>query len=540
MTPQATGFEDLIPAPQSAGTDATGFEDLAPPTALPPKAQAGPEWGAQIAHAIPHTLGLAGRAVSDASFALPNMAGDFGVGLRNLFGKMTGGQSDFEYPSDMYRRGADQLVKPENRAESIESALAPILIGAGATRLTNAASIILGGAVPTTSAAGAPMFDAAGNAVAQAPNTMTGAQTRTQMLADTLRKSHDLDLVVPRATTNPTMKNRLVEMLGGKVGTAQESAVRNQAAANRVGAEYVGVNPEVPLSVDQLRAMRTELGQGYQAVRRVGDVATDTNFRQPLNEMQDKYAAMHADFPGSTPSPIEKELGALDVQHFGSNTAMDKIISLRDKASAAFRGGENDLGGDYKKLATLLEDQIDRHISTAPGVSPDTITNFRNARTAIAKTHTIEDAIGPNGDVSIAKLASMKKGGEYMTGDLSKLADFGNTFKKAAQSPAAIGSAGVNHLEGGLTGLMAAALGTMGGHEHGTLGMLGGVGAGMALPFVRRGAVNWALGPGQSAAIPKAASALNDLGPTRAKAALLAQMLQQRHEQSESAPTANQ
>lgn len=488
-------------------------------------------FSAQLAHAIPHTVGLAGRAVSDAAFALPNMAGDFGVGLRNLYGKVTGGQSDFEYPSDMYRRGADQLVKPENRAESIETALAPIAVGVGATRLPAAGATILGAASPTSAAA--PMFDAAGNAVAQAPNTMTAAQARAQMLANTLRDSQKLGLVVPRATTNPTAMNHLVETLGSKVGTAQEAAVRNQTAANRVGSEYVGLNPDVPLSVDQLKALRSELGQGYQAVRRVGDVATDSGFRKTLNGLQDKYASMHADFPGSTSSPIEKDLGALDVQRFGSNTAMDKIVMLRDKASAAFRSGENDLGGDYKKLATALEDQIDRHISNSPGISPDTITKYRSARTAIAKTHTIEDALGANGDVSIAKLASMKKGGEYMTGDVSKLADFGNTFKKAAQSPAAIGSAGVNHLEGGLSGLIGVLGATIGGHEHGALGAGLGASAAIGIPIARRGAVNWALGPGQAGAIPKATSALNDLGPTRAKAALLAQTLRQMKEQSE-------
>lgn len=662
----ANAFDDLPPLGSVVPTvGANAFDDITPPVVPTRKAQPETDWGAQIAHAIPHTVGLAGRAVSDAAFALPNMAGDFGVGLRNFYGKATGGQSDFEYPSDMYRRGADQLVKPENKAESIESALAPIVIGAGATRLPAAASTILGGAAPTTAAA--PMFDAAGNAMAQAPNSMTGAQTRAQMLANTLRKSQDLGLVVPRATTNPTTTNRLVEMLGGKVGTAQESAVRNQAAANRVAARYVGLNEDTPITVDALNAIRKEAGAAYEPLRKLGAVAPDQQLRDEMIAARDRIGGVESDFPGSAPSPLSAEInsilgtakstkpvasvgntpapaisaparaptvpapgprngtvldpltltpqtstigpngmpipmrtpapaagprgpnGSISLDPLtlaerppppgnpfggavagpasngatrssaGSAVAMDpltmnpatrtfdasnmvtKIKNLRDAADVAGRGGDKGLAAGYKQIADALENQIDRAaqariVAGDKSIDPNVVNNFREGRKLIAKTYTVQDALNPaSNDVSLQVLGRMRKAGDPMEGELGQLGDFGASFEKASQPPAKIGSAGVNHLEGGLTGMMAAALGTLGGHEHGTLGMIGGVGVGMGLPFARRGAVNWALGPGQSAAIPKAASALNDLGPTRAKAALLAQMLKQRSDQSEPA-----
>jgi hypothetical protein len=61
--------------------------------------------------------------------------------------------------------------------------------------------------------------------------------------------------------------------------------------------------------------------------------------------------------------------------------------------------------------------------------------------------------------------------------------------------------------------------------EHGVLGTAAGAALGMGIPLARRGAVNWALGPGQSGAIPKTVDALKELGPTKAKAAALAQAL---------------
>jgi hypothetical protein len=467
-----------------------------------------------VGDALSHGVGQIGKGVANAAFAIPGMAMDAGVGLRNTIGdaynKAAGNPAtpDYELPSVTWNRGMDEIFgAPRNKMDKVTDAVLPMIVSAGAS-LSGAPALLKNtlAAMPST---GTALGGIAGpEAGAAAINFLSPTEQKRQALIRTLQASQELGLKVPRATSNPTAMNQAVETVGGKIATAQRAATENQAVANRIGAEYVGLDPTLPNTPSALQAQRAEAGQGYQAVRHVGSIETDEAYRKPLYDMQDKYKGMASAFPGSKPSPILKDINALDVQHFPSSPAVDKIIALRDNASAAYRAGENSLGADYKTLATNLENQIDRSLSNNPNLSPDVISNFRNSRALIAKTHTIEDAMGPNGDISIAKLAQMRKNGEYMTGDVAKLADFGNTFKKAAQSPAAIGSAGVNHTESIWPVLGSLAGTAFGGHEgHGAAGGIVGAGLGLGVPIARRLAIARALSEsGQKAAIP----ALND------------------------------
>ena len=149
------------------------------------------------------------------------------------------------------------------------------------------------------------------------------------------------------------------------------------------------------------------------------------------------------------------------------------------------------MGAGYRQLSNALEDQIDRGISKNPDVSPDVVSNFRSSRVLAAKAHSVLDALNPaTGDVSIQSLA---KSGDPLSGDLKTLADFGNAVPRATQDVSKIGSPGVSHLDV-LGPLLAGGIGEgAGGHW--------GLAAG-AYPVARMAAKAYALGPGQSHAIP--------------------------------------
>jgi hypothetical protein len=440
---------------------------------------------------------------ANAVAALPLMAEDFGVAARNVVGnaanKVMGKPAtpDYELPSTTFHQGMNQIFgAPENTAEKVNDAILPMILGAGAasTEAPNAIRSLMSG---PQSAESVPS------------NFMNPTDQKNQILAQTLKKGHDLGLVVPPQTTNPGAVNASIETVGGKIATQQGAAVHNQPIANTVAAKELGLNPDAPITEGALQQVIRDAGKGYQAVRGVGKINVDPQYLQTLTDVAEQSGGSAKSFPGSKPSPLIGEVDSLLQPSFDSSHAVDKIAELRDAASVAYRQGESRLGAGYKQLSRALEDQIDRSISTNPDVHPDIINNFRSSRVLAAKAHSVLDALNPStGDVSIQKLA---KSGDPLTGDLKTLADFGNAAPKATQDVAKIGSHGVSHLD---------TLGTMftsafGEHVAGPWGMA----AGAAYPAARWGARAYALGPGQSQAIPKAALGAASGSPKTAAAA---------------------
>jgi hypothetical protein len=349
-------------------------------------------------------------------------------------------------------------------------------------------------------------------------NFVSPAQAGAQRLAKALGEAQDVGYVVPPATTNPTVANATLETVGGKVATAQNAAIRNSGVTNQLASRAVGLNPDVPITPEALSAVRAEAGQAAKAVRGAGDIGTDSTFRQMLQDVRSKFTGAQQSFPGTKPSPLLDEIGTLDVPTFNASHAVDKIGTLRDQASIAFRQGDNGLGLGYKQLAQALEDQITRGLQLkgtlgTGNVDPSIVRDFVAARQLIAKAHTVEDALNPaTGNVSAIKLAAMLKRGEPLSGDLRTAAQFASAFPKAAQDVAPIGSAGVSHLD--TAGAMLAALAG----EHLSSSPFG-LTAAVAYPLARWGARSYLLGPGQANAIP---SVMQSAGSPKIAASLAA------------------
>ena len=321
---------------------------------------------------------------------------------------------------------------------------------------------------------------------------MNAADTKSQLLAQTIKKGQDLGLVAPPQTTNPSALHGTIETVAGKIATQQAASVKNQPIADAVAARELGLNPDTPLTETGIKQVIKQAGKAYQALRGVGQIMTDEPYLNTLSDVAAQASGPAASFPGSKASPLIAEVDSMLQPSFDASHAVDKIAELRDSSSMAYRAGDTRLGAGYRQLSNALEDQIDRGISKNPSVSPDLVSNFRSSRVLAAKAHSVLDALNPaTGNVSIQSLA---KSGDPLSGDLKTLADFGNAVPRATQDVAKIGSHGVSHLDvlGPLLG------GAIGEHAMGPWGTA--VAAGY--PAARWAAKAWALGPGQSGAVP--------------------------------------
>jgi hypothetical protein len=334
--------------------------------------------------------------------------------------------------------------------------------GAGATRIAAGAA---GRAAPRVAA---PLAQAAGalETAATATNPLSAVTVPAQAALEQVRKvapspltaqqqanlPRDMALeraraegyMAPPGSIDPLSGRFVVaERIAGKTLLEQMMSVRNQETTNKLARRAVGVGEDTPLTSDSMKAVRKEAAtQGYEPIKRIGSVATDTQYLNDLAGVEQAFTGQAASFPGAVPNKVQQIVNSHLVQNFDAGDAIKRIQDLRNDASASFRRGEPDIANAQRGIANALENQVERGIQ-ASGASnaAQMLDDFRAARQRMAISYAVENAIreGTN-NVSASKLASDLQRGKYMTGDLQNIAEFASRFPRVSQLPSQIGT----------------------------------------------------------------------------------------------------
>ena len=277
-----------------------------------------------------------------------------------------------------------------------------------------------------------------------APSPLTAQQQANLPRDMALERARAEGYMAPPGSIDPLSGRFVVaERIAGKTLLEQMMSVRNQETTNRLARRAVGVGEDTPLTSDAMTAVRqTAARQGYDPIRRIGNVTTDNQFVNDLANIEQAFTGQAASFPAAVPNTVQQLVNTHLVGQFDSGDAIRRIQDLRNDASASFRRNEPDIGRAQRAVANALEDQIERGI-TASGLpnAAQMLDDFRAARQRMAISHSIENAIreGTN-NVSATKLASDLQRGRYMTGDLQNIAEFASRFPRVSQLPSQIGT----------------------------------------------------------------------------------------------------
>lgn len=333
-----------------------------------------------------------------------------------------------------------------------------ILIGAGSgtleptvgdeSTLKNAAIGAAGGGV------GYGLAKGAGALLSRYAQRGAAAQELNSVRDATAQAARDAGYVIPPVQTNPTIANRALEGLAGKISTGQSASIKNQAVTNKTIANALGLDPTKPITKDALNGIRSEAGRAYEAVSGIGPVTTTQSYGKALDDIVAPYLKASESFPGAKPNPIIAEIETLRTPEFDAGSAIAKIRELRAGADKAYAGGDKELGGALKKGATALEDAIETQLQGNPAAS-GLLDGFKQARQLIAKTYTVEKSLNEStGNVAARKLAAQLARGKPLSGDIKEVAKFAQAFPKAADEVAS-SMPGVSPLDfygaGGLT-----------------------------------------------------------------------------------------
>lgn len=365
------------------------------------------------------------------------------------------------------------------RAAPVVAAAAPNLLNAvrtagmsGGNMLTRAAGGAINGAAsaglvdPSQAGAGAVVGGAlpivvkgagmAGNALGE----LLGGPQQTPELAAAIQAARDKGYVIPPTQANPTLANRLLEGLAGKISIAQSASARNAGVTNSLAAQDIGLPAATTITPEALDAVRAKAGEAYAAVAGAGKfnaagadlpksagVVNDYNkltispqSTVDASDLVNAWKKANADAGdyfkayGRSAHPDDKE--AANAAAANANAIHDFLTTqmgaLEGKTSDQLL---NEVAAGRLSIADFVKQTLSAN-SRAAG-APGAVDALDAARTRIAKTYNVENAMnGATGTVDARKLAKS----DYLTGGLKDAADFASRFPKAAQTPEAMGS----------------------------------------------------------------------------------------------------
>ena len=187
--------------------------------------------------------------------------------------------------------------------------------------------------------------------------------------------------------------------------------------------------------------------QGYEPVMKdpglKGIIMPTPAFNRQIRTMKKEEEKLRNEFPGSVKDVgVQKALDDL-LQPMGlgfsADGAMAQIKRMREAATNNLSSpSANDdtirLGLYQRKMATALDDLVESNVKQIG--KPELITNFREARKAIAQSHDIESSLDPSTRrLDPRKLAILQTDGRPVSGQIKELADVAAAFPGAVQKP---------------------------------------------------------------------------------------------------------
>ncbi len=321
------------------------------------------------------------------------------------------------------------------------------------------------------------------------PSTTAGRITRE---AQNVNKDaitaelRDQGYALPLSQTNPTMLNKSVEGLAGKVKGNQDYSLHNQEITNSLVRDEFGIPQDKPLTLDFFRNYRRAEGQKYDVARQTGTVDLSQPFKDAVDKAVEPFKSVAKDAPDQqlpTNSDLLRRAKSLGKKNtLESSTVVDLISQFRERANSLFDNKQRTAGRATKAIADALENELQDHVIRT-GQSPDIVQGVIEARRNMAKAHDVEDALTANGDVDARDLGKKWDDGKGtpFTGNLLTVAKLGAEFPKVAQSPRKIGGVPMSPLDYASTALIKGALsGGAGAAAFGAPGV-----AAMAIPFAR-------------------------------------------------------
>lgn len=306
----------------------------------------------------------------------------------------------------------------------------------GESRLANAG---LGAAGGAAGYGAGKVLEKGAQAVSNAigsPARQAAAQSMNRLKDQAAAQARSAGFTIPPSQTNPTLTNRLLEGTAGKITTSQHASKANEAVVQRLVAKELGIKDVTPASV---AAVRDNAGKVYETLKAQPPFVADNAFLAEMAKVGQVGKTLAADFPDLATKNVDDVVNNIVSRpQFSAEATVEAVKRLRSDAKLAWRAAESSgkpeqaaLGDAKRQIADALENLIERNLS---GTNPGLLPQFKQARTLIAKAHSVEAAMNEgSGFVSALALGNMKQAGVPLSGNLDLIANTALNYPRAVQ-----------------------------------------------------------------------------------------------------------
>ena len=384
------------------------------------------------------------------------LAGSFAAPIAGIYGQLTspapqGSPAAMAAGEAAAAKARSQFYQPRTETArdilgavgKVGEMLPPTLGGAGASL-----NALAGPAARQTAAAaraeGALVKGAVAPLVEARQQRIQAQRVKESELAapriDAAKDALELGLAVDPALSNPSTIARLKTGAVGTTGLQSNLSKINLPVAVKVAREDMGLPETIKLDAKAFETARSapEISGAYDKVRAVPKVAGDEVVLADIDKL--RVAPMIGDTgqAASVNNFLDTVKGQLQTGTDGA-TAVQSIRQLRRDAQAIYNQQTTGINPPSPEaiaradinmgVARALETAIENSIT-----DPKLVTDFRNARTALARTYDYERATNlATGVVDPQALAALAAEGKPLSGKLAKLANVAANFPETMQ-----------------------------------------------------------------------------------------------------------
>jgi len=430
-------------------------------------------------------VGRLGKNIVQGTMALPAMALDYPSTLFNFAASKAGSTSRAPTPfTDAVSGLGGQELAPRGRAERFvdraTQGAAGVLTGTGI------GGALAGSATPVASRIGLSLMErpltqlvsgASGGLSAQAAQEsgfgplgqvaagmlggLAGAAVTGGIKQPIPASSEDLSPDAQVAMARDAGYKLTPRTAGGKVGAVAEGlsnsaklertlSSKNQQVTNRLARQELGIGGDGPIAPQMLDGLRNKYNAVYKAIAGTGEIQADQQFAKDMFSIGNRTAQLARDFPDSVSPAIEKLRNSYLSPKFDAESAVQAVRQLRADASKYLKTFDDPekvaLGMASRQIADALDSQLQRHVEQIgkEGLAQ----SYRNARTQLAKIHTVDDALNAeSGNINALALGKALDHGAPLSGKLLTIAQMARRFPKVVQATEKLPNAGFEFVD---------------------------------------------------------------------------------------------